>query len=187
MLFLIVGLAVWSFVHLIPSLMPTLKTTIKNLIGENGYKGVFSLLIVSSIVLIVFGWRSIETETLYYLGDSIHKISLLVICIAIYLFVVAQRRSRVKRLIRHPQLTGLILWSVAHVLLNGDIRSLVLFLTLAIWAVLEIILINRREGIWIKREPSGFIGEVVTIIISVFVITILYFAHPYIAGVPVSL
>ena len=57
--------------------------------------------------------------------------------------------ARISRFIRHPQLTAIKLWAVAHLLVNGDLASLTLFGGLLIWAVLAVMLINRQE------EASG--------------------------------
>ena len=43
-------------------------------------------------------------------------------------------------------MAGTLLWAATHLLTNGDSRSLVLFGSFAVWALLEIILCNRRDG-----------------------------------------
>lgn len=42
-------------------------------------------------------------------------------------------------------IAGLLLWASAHLLTNGDSRSVTLFGSLAAWAVSEIVMINRRD------------------------------------------
>ena len=41
---------------------------------------------------------------------------------------------------------GTLLWATAHLLTNDDSRSVALFGSLAVWALLEIVLCNRRDG-----------------------------------------
>jgi len=62
------------------------------------------------------------------------------------LFFASQLNGHLKRITRHPQMTGTILWAGAHLLTNGDSRSVVLFGSLAAWALFEIVMINRRDG-----------------------------------------
>ena len=50
--------------------------------------------------------------------------------------------ARLSARIRHPQLTGFKTWAVAHLLVNGDVASFVLFGGLLAWAVVAVILIN---------------------------------------------
>ena len=54
------GLILWSVVHFVPSLMPGLKASWKSKLGEGGYMGSFSLLLVLALVLIVFGWKGMQ-------------------------------------------------------------------------------------------------------------------------------
>jgi hypothetical protein len=64
------------------------------------------------------------------------------------------------RLLRHPLLFGVILWAVAHLLVNGDLRSVVLFGGLLVWAALEIVLINRAVPAWTKPAPAPLGKEI---------------------------
>ena len=68
-------------------------------------------------------------------------------------------------------------------LANGDILSVVLFGGMGVWAVAEIVLINRREGAWIKPEPVPISAEIRPILIGVVVFVAFFAAHPYLFGV----
>jgi hypothetical protein len=74
-------------------------------------------------------------------------------------------------------------WAGAHLLANGDSRSLVLFGGLGVWAVLEIILINRRDGAWEKPEPLPLSADVTPLIAAAVAFAVLLFVHPWISGV----
>ncbi|MDX2417040.1 MAG: NnrU family protein [Xanthomonadales bacterium] len=182
---LIAGLTVWSLVHLVPSVAMPLKQKLTGLLGENGYKLAFTAMILTSLALIVFGWRSSVPTTLYVLPAATRSIAFLLILIAFILFGAANYATRIKLFVRHPQLTGLVLWASAHLLLNGDSRSLLLFGWLGAWAILEIILINRRDGDWVKPTPPGWAKEFKGLAISLVVLVIVVVVHPYIAGVPI--
>ncbi len=180
---LIAGLWLWSGVHLIPVLAPSMRQGLITRLGENAYKGLFALSIVLSIVLIVMAWRSIEPSYLYTLPPLSRLLALLLVLVAFILFGAAKRPTRIKRFIRNPQLSALILWSIAHLLVNGDSRSLVLFSWLGIWAVLEIVLINRRDGEWKKEPVPSWAKEIIGLVISVLIFVLVALLHPYIAGV----
>lgn len=183
MTLLIAGLLVWSLVHLIPTLTPPLKQNLTDRFGEKGYKLIFAALILLSIALMVFGWRSIEPTFLYMLPYGLRHPLMLLILIAFILMGASNYPTRIKSVIRHPQLTGVAIWALAHLLLNGDSRSVVLFGGLGVWAVLEIILINRRDGDWVKQEPPGWAREFRGLAISVVVFVVFAVAHPYFTGV----
>jgi len=183
MLLLILGLLLWSGVHMLPSLGRPVRTKMIAAVGENPYKGVFSLLIVGSIVLMVFGWRGAEPSLVYAPPGWGRVAALGLMLLAMILFFAARTPTNLKRLLRHPQLTGVLLWSIAHLLANGDSRSVVLFGGIGLWAVAEMLFVNQRDGAWVKPEPLPVKGDIMTGIIGVIVFAGLIYAHPYLSGV----
>ncbi len=185
MILLISGLLLWSIVHFIPSIGISLKASFIDRFGERVYAAIFSVLIVLSLVLIVFGWRSTVPNYLYTLPAFVKPLSLILLVIAFFLFGAAKHETRIKRVVRHPQLTSIIVWSSAHLLLNGDSRSALLFGWLGCWAIVEIILINKRDGIWVKPDAPTWKQEIKGSLISIAIFIVVVLLHPYIAGVPV--
>ncbi len=185
MLLLTLGVLLFAGVHFIPSLAPGLKNAWTGRLGENGYKGVFSLLLLASFGLMIGGWRSAEPSFLYAPPPLLHTPALVLMMLAFLLFVVSNRASRLRSIIRHPQLTGVATWGAAHLMVNGDSRSLVLFGGLAAWALVEIAAINRREGSWVKGEAPSLAYEGATVAVAAVVIGVIVLVHPWLAGVPV--
>lgn len=185
MIYLVLGLALWSAVHFVPSLGLSYKKSLQGRIGPNAYRGLFSILILLSVALIVLGWRSSIPSPLYYLPGFAQSGAIFLLVVAFILLGAANYKTRIKRVIRHPQLTGVALWSTAHLLLNGDTRSVLLFGTLGVWAVLEIVFINKRDGEWVKPPAPSWAWEVVGVLISLVVFAVVVYLHPYFAGVPV--
>ena len=186
MLLLTIGILLFAGVHLIPSLAPGLKASWYSRLGEGGYKGTFSLLLWVALALIVIGWRSALPTLLYLPSPALHSLALGLLLFSFLLFVVSSRNSRLRRLIRHPQLTGVTLWGIAHLLLNGDSRSLLLFGGMSLWAVIEMITISRREGAWVKSETPPWSTELVNLVIACAVIALVIYIHPWLAGVAVT-
>ena len=183
MVWLCVGVLLWMVVHLIPSVAPGLRTSLIERVGENPYKGIFALTLLLSIALIVIGWRSTTPEIIYVPPAWSVPVTSMLMLIAVWLFGAAHQPTRIKRIIRHPQLTGMVVWSLSHLLSNGDSRSLVLFGGLGLWALIEMPLISRREGVWVKPYGPAFSVEVRGILISAVIFFVLVFLHPYFAGV----
>ena len=155
-------------------------------LGENGYKLVFTLLMLAGIAMIVFGWRSITPSFLYQLPGFTRHIGMLLVLVGFVLFGASNYPTRIRRVIRHPQLTGVVIWAVAHLIMNGDSRSVVLFGGIGLWAVLEIILINRRGDEWVKPDAPGWLREIRGLVISLVVFGVFVFLHPYITGMPIA-
>ncbi len=186
MALLVSGLLLWSLVHLIPSAGAPLRSATVGRLGENAYKGLFSLAIALSLVMIILGWRGTTPSYLYTLPGFVKHLAMALLVIAFLLFGAARQPTRIKRMIRHPQLTAVTVWAAAHLLLNGDSRALVLFGWLGFWAILEMVCINRRDGAWHKPPAPSWGVELRSALISLAVMVLIVVLHPYIAGVPVK-
>ncbi|SNY93894.1 NnrU protein [Cohaesibacter sp. ES.047] len=184
MILLVVGVLLWSLVHLFPVFMPTVRAGLIDQMGEKAYRGIFALLIFASLGLIIFGWRSVEVGYDLFDGYGLHHITYGLVLIAIILFGAAKAPSRIRLYLRHPMLTGVLLWAIGHLLVNNDPRSLVLFGGMALWSVVSILGINHRDGAYVPPEVKSWGREVRIVLISVVVYVALVFGHPYFTGVP---
>ena len=183
MIWLWLGVVLWSGVHLIPSLAQGMRASLIERLGDTPYKFVFALSIVLSIILMVVGWRSTIPVGIYSPPLWGAPLGSFLVLIAFVLFGAAHGKTNVKRFIRHPQLTGLVTWAVGHLLANGDSRSLVLFGALGLWAIAEMLLINRREGAWTRPQPTPLTGEIRPVLTGLVVFAVFLFLHPYLFGV----
>ncbi len=185
MIYLSLGVVLWSVIHFVPSLAPALKARVIESFGAKAYKIIFSLTVVAAILLMIFGWRSSDPSFLYGFGVWTGPVTTLLMLAAFILFGAAKHPTRIKRFVRHPQLTGLVVWAIAHLLSNGDSRSLVLFGGLGLWALVEIFLISAREGAWIKPDAPALAIEFKGLAISIAIFIGAMALHPWFAGVPV--
>lgn len=147
MFVLILGVALWWAAHLFKRVAPERRAAM----GAGG-RGVVTGLLVLSVVLMVLGYRSAEGGFWWGASPALVGINNLLVLLAFYLFAAAGMKTRVTSYIRHPQLTGFSLWAVAHLLVNGDLPSAVLFGGLLVWALVEISVINRAAA-WVR--PAG--------------------------------
>lgn len=180
---LVLGILLWAVTHLFVALGVDARKRIIDSIGLNPYKGLFSLALVLSLVLIVMGWKAMPGEMLYVPPMGMRHLTLSLMPIAVILFTSARAPTDIKQIIRHPQLTGVKLWAVAHLLSNGETRAVILFGGMLAWAVLEVILINRRDGAWVKPARVGVAKTIVSAIIGLLVTVALVFGHRLFTGV----
>ena len=183
MIWLYLGVFLFVMLHFIPGLVPGLRNSLIQRVGENPYKGIFSLALVVAVTFMVVGWRSAIPQLVYLPPSWGTPLTSILMLVAIMLFGAANQPTRIKRYIRHPQLTGMAVWSGSHLLSNGDSRSLVLFGGLGIWALIEMMLINKREGPWKRPYGPALSVEIRGIVISAVVFFLLVYLHPYFAGV----
>ncbi len=184
MTMLIIGVLLWSTLHLVPVIARGPRQSAIGTLGEGGYKGIFSLLMLTSLALMVFGWRGSVPQSVYIPSQEMRLAGLVLVVIGFIFMAAANRPSRFGRLVRHPQLFGVLLWAAAHLLANGDSRSLVLFGGLGGWCIIMMPLINRRDGAWNKPEAPSWLREIVGVVIALVVVAVVVAIHPWIAGMP---
>lgn len=182
---LVLGILLWSGTHLFVALGQEQRARIVAGIGLRPYKILFALTLVVALVMIVLGWRSTPPTALWLPAPGLRHLTMTLMPIAVILFLSARLPTDIKQFIRHPQLTGVKLWAVAHLLSNGETRSVVLFGGLLAWAVLEVIFINRRDGARVRPPRVGALRTVTSALIGLLVTGVLVFAHPWLAGLPV--
>lgn len=180
---LILGVIIWSAAHLFKAVWPARRRQIERRVGARAYRGVFSIIIVGSLILVVIGWRSADPFRVYAAPLSGGPVISLLVLAALILFFASQFPGNVRRLVRHPQMTGTVLWGVAHLLTNGDSRSVVLFGGLTAWALLEVTFINRRDGAWQKPGPAAIKYDIFPIAIGFAAFAALLLLHRTLFGV----
>ena len=185
---LIAGLVIWVGAHLFPSVFANKRQSMITRVGNAAFQGIFALCIVAGLVLIVLGWRNSIPTQVYTPPAALRHPAMLLVVIGFVLFVAANIPvTRIKRFLRHPQLTGVLIWAIAHLLMNGDSRSVLLFSVIGAWSLVSMFTINRRDGKWIKPgKPDGWGQDVVLIIVGLTVSALAFYFHEFLAGIPLT-
>ncbi|MHA1158125.1 MAG: NnrU family protein [Alphaproteobacteria bacterium] len=184
MILLATGLMIWCSVHLVPSVAPQLRTAIIHRIGKEVYAAAFSTLVISSIVIMIFGWRlAADYWFVYVPPDWGRPASFVLVAAAFLLFGTAHEKTNVKQYVRHPLLWGFTLWSSGHLLANGESRSVLLFAVLSVWALAEIWLINRRDRVWVKPAPVALKWELIPLLAGPAAFFAVLYLHEFLIGV----
>lgn len=163
MTLIILGLILWSGTHFWKRLAPVSREAA----GERG-KMIVAVGSIAGLVLMIIGYRMAEGAFYWGRTPAMNGINNLLMLLSFYLFAASGSKARITQYIRHPQLTAVIVWAVAHLLVNGDTPSFVLFGGLLVWATSEIALINRAQPDWtpahdvpIRKEISAVVATFV--------------------------
>ena len=154
MILLVLGLALWWAAHLFKRVLPGPRLAL----GEAG-KAVVAVAVVASVAMMVIGYRGAEVVPLWEPPAFLRQVNNLLMLLAFYLFAASGMKTRITGVIRHPQLTGFKTWAVAHLAVNGDLASVVLFGGLLAWAVVAVITINRSEPRPAPPPPASIQGN----------------------------
>ncbi|MEL6677534.1 MAG: NnrU family protein [Pseudomonadota bacterium] len=176
MTLLILGVALWWGAHVFKRLAPAPRAALQERLGD-GSKGVFAVLLLGSIVLMTIGYRQAEFVNVWFPPAWTTHLNNLLMLFAVLLFGLSSSKGRSRAWLRHPMLLGFITWAVAHLLVNGDLASVVLFGGLGMWAVLSIFLINAQDGAWNRPEPGPIKGDIRVMVISLVVFLVIAGIH----------
>lgn len=185
MTLLVLGLIAFIGLHFIPVFAPTLRGSIISKIGMTPWKAGFAIMVATSVVLIVLGWQATIPTPVYEPPAFAHMLALGLMPFALILFISGRAPTNLKRVIRHPQLSGVVFWAIIHLIANGDDRSLLLFGGIGLWALVSIFGINKRDGEWVKPEPKPKSRDIVTALIGLTLYCVFYFLHGTLFGVAV--
>ena len=101
--------------------------------------------------MIVWGYSTAPFDPVYSPPDWGRQAAMWVVPAALVLFAAANMPTHIRSIVRHPMLLGLLLWALAHLAANGDLRSLLLFGSLAGFSVAAAASAVARG----KRPPAG--------------------------------
>ena len=177
------GVLLWSVVHLFPAVAVDLWKKLIGRIGEYPSKGLFSLLLIFSLYLIISGWGSTVPEEIFYTAPEWGGYAAgLLVFVAFILFFAPYPPNNIKRIIRHPQLIGMVCWGAGHLLAIGSPRSIVLFGGLTAWALVEIVLISRRDCDWIKPDKVSHLKDLSLVLFGSLAFAVFLFTHHLLFG-----
>ena len=181
---LVTGLVLFIAIHLIPS-APRLRATLVERLGAKPYRGVFSAVVLLSLVAVVWGFSRSPFEEVYAPPAWGHRASMILVPIALVLFAAANMPTRIRALLRHPMLLGLLLWAFAHLLSNGEIRSVVLFGGFALFAAVGIVsAVARGKGP--PKEPAPrIVMDIAAVVVGFIAAGLLAGFHGTLFGKPV--
>jgi uncharacterized membrane protein len=184
----ILGLVVFLGAHVFVSMRDERAALISKL-GMGPYRGLFSLVSIVGLVLICYGFATYRAAGLipvWYPPLWTHHLVEALMWPASIMVAAAYIPGNIKRVLKHPMLTGVKTWAFAHLCANGDLGGIILFGSVLAWAVYDRVTLKRRGD---PGAPAIPVGGLKNDIIAVAVGTIIYLAlgvvfHPIVIGVP---
>jgi uncharacterized membrane protein len=190
MMVLIVGLILFLGIHLLPT-SPELRAGLQERMGTNVYKAVFSLLSLAGFIIIVLGYHKLQLHPgknpiLWNPPEWTRHFAAGLMLPAMVLLVAALIPSRIRTTIRHPMLSAIKIWALAHLIANGDLGGVLLFGSFLAFAVYDRISVKRRGtlGPLGDTKPTSVINDVIVVVLGVALYAALLFGgHAWLIGV----
>jgi uncharacterized membrane protein len=137
--------------------------------GEWSWKGMYSLVAIIGIVLIVkgYGLARLEPLLLYTSPSWLRHVAMVLLLPVFPLLLAAYLPGRIQRTVKHPMITAVALWAVAHLMVNGTLADILLFGTFLVWAIVDRISLQYREALPAPSAPTTVINDVLVIILGI--------------------
>jgi uncharacterized membrane protein len=189
MLVLLVGLVVFLGIHSVSIVAPGWRSATIARLGEQPWKGIYSVVSAVGIVLVVVGYGIARRSpvVVYTPPTMLRHLALLVMLPVFPLFFAAYLPGRIKSAAKHPMLLSVKLWAVAHLLANGTLADLVLFGGFLVWAVADRISVKRRtpeQAHAVPGAPPRPANDAIALVggLAVYAIFLLW-GHRWLVGV----
>lgn len=175
MILLILGMILWTAAHYFKRLMPDRRAAL-----GNAGKAAVAVAIVASLVLIILGYRSAEIIHIWFPPGWLTGVNNLAMVLALWVYgssAAKGAKAWPAYKLRHPQLVAVKIWATAHLAVNGDLASIILFGGMLAWAVGSVILINRATPDWTAPAPAGRATYIRLTVITAVMLTLISAIH----------
>ena len=162
MLALVLGLVVFLGAHSVRIVADPWRTRTIARIGQNPWKGLYSLVAAVGLVLIVWGYGQARMEPVVLWAPPVwtrHLAAFLVLPAFILIAAGNMRGTHMKAALGHPMVLGTKLWAFAHLIANGMLADVVLFGSFLAWAIVDYASARRRDRAAGVVYPPGTRGR----------------------------
>lgn len=155
---LILGLLLFLGVHSVRIVADGWRTGVRARIGENAWKGVYSVVSLAGFVLLVWGYGQARMDPVPLwtpMTWTRHLAALLTLPAFILLAAAYVPGNGIKARVHHPMVLGVKVWALAHLLANHTLADLLLFGGFLVWAVLSFRAARARDRAAGTVYPAG--------------------------------
>lgn len=186
---LYLGVLLFGGAHLLSVLLPATRDGLKSRIGENAFKGLYSLVALAGLVFLAMAYLAgrsgpASLDSFYVPVDSARHIMMLLVFIGFMLIFANGSKGYIRLWLKHPFSIGIALWSFGHLLVNGEKAVVVIFGLFFVLAILDLVLSLARGKIPVHEPNWKHDLRAVVVGIVVYLVFMLGF-HPYVLNIPV--
>lgn len=163
---LILGLVVFLGMHSISAVALPLRDSLARRLGEQPWKGVYSLVSIAGFVLLIwgFGQARMQPQVLWTPPTFMRHITLLLMLPVFPLALASLLPGRIQTVTKNPLLIATKTWALAHLLANGSLHHVLLFGAFLAWAVLVRISLKRRPKRAVPGAPATPFNDAIAVV-----------------------
>jgi uncharacterized membrane protein len=188
MTILLIGLVLFFATHSIRVFAEDWRLKQIARLGENGWKGIYSLLSLAGFVLVLWSFGEMRAEpTIFYESPPWLKMIAALLMLPSFILLAASYvpGNSLKASVGHPMILAVKIWAFAHLLANGRCADLLLFGSFLIWAIIDFAASRRRDRRSGTTYPPGTKKGNLIVVISGIVAWAVFgkFLHGLLIGV----
>ena len=177
------GIVIFFGIHLIP-LVTKFRLYLKDRLGEGSYMGLFSIISLTGILLIIFGYES-NSNFQYPMNGNAYIYAKYVMFFALTLNIAAVMPTYIKKYTKHPMSLGIAIWTVLHLLVNPDTASIILFGSFLAYSTVSVLVAELRESNSELVTPK-VLYDIFAIALGIALTFLTYNFHEYLSGVKLT-
>lgn len=184
MLLLTLGLGLFIGTHLLREF--GLRDSVLRRLGAGPYRLSYSLVTAAGLVLIVVGKSGSPFIMLWQPVYELRYITHFLMLPATILVVAGNLpMSHLRYNLQHPMLIGTMIWGGAHLWANGDLASVVLFSSLALWALIKMTALLMRPAA--DRKPPLLRWDVIAVVCGFLLYVLIIIYHGQLFGIGLTI
>jgi uncharacterized membrane protein len=183
---LIAGAVIFFGAHLFSAFRSRGPTGLRAKLGYRAYMGLYTLVSLVGLALFAWGWANMRPwpevwsppEWAKHVTQALMPIAAILVAAA-YLPV-----GYIKKTVKHPMLTGVKVWAIAHLASNGDLGAIVLFGSFLAYAAIDRIAVARRGDKGPVGVKPNLMGDMLAITVGfLFYLVVVFWLHQAVIGV----
>ena len=174
------GIIIFFGIHLVP-LVSKLRLFLKDRLGEGPYMGLYSVISLTGISLIIFGYES-NSNFQYSVNGKAYVYAKYFMFFALTLNIAAVMPTYIKKYTKHPMSLGIAIWATLHLLVNPDTTSIILFGSFLAYATVSVVVAELRDSFSESVTPK-VLYDIFAIVLGIALTFLAYNFHEYLSGV----
>jgi uncharacterized membrane protein len=186
MMMLILGLLVFLGTHSVALFAPVARDRWAAALGTGAWRGLYSLLSLAGFLLVIYGYGQarLAPVVLYVPPGWLRIVTWLLMLPVFPLLFAANLPGWIQRTVKHPMLTAVKAWALAHLLANGMLADVLLFGGFLAWAVADRISLKRRVPRPLRMAPPSRWNDAIAVVGGLLVYALmLAWLHRVLIGV----
>jgi uncharacterized membrane protein len=176
---IVLGSILFCAIHFV-SLSKRVTQKLKRILSTR-YKALYALIAgigFSMMMLMRFNTGTLHKESWSFMHDYIHPVMLMANIFIVSAYVPG---NHFKKLLEHPMLVGIALWSGSHFLLNEHLHHSLFFGVMFVFSIVMIIGLLKRDGH--TQKAAKLSATALSITLGIICFALIMLGHGHLSGV----